>query len=1295
MTCIKTTTTQPKLRDVHVVLTRCLLPVIFLALSLISRPALAQNESEYDEIGVYLDVPRLGGGEVISVIKGGEVFLPVTDLFDFLRIKNTASTDMDTISGFFINQAATYLIDRSNNSIKYQGKVFNLDPGDLIRTESNLYLRSVYFGKIFGLECSFNFRNLTVVLNSKMELPMIREMRLEEMRRNINRLKGEQVADTTIARSHPIAKAGMADWAINTTEEINGKADARINLALGSMLAGGEASALLVYNSLGQFNEKQQNYLWRYVNNDFSPLRQVMAGKIATHATSSIYGPVIGMQITNTPTTYRQSFGSYTLSDKTDPGWIVELYVNNVLVDYVKADASGFYTLEVPLVYGSSTVNLKFYGPWGEERTREQNINIPFNFLPVKTVEYNIGAGFVEDSLWSRFSRVNVNYGATRGITIGAGVEYLSSVISTPAMPFFNASLRITNNLLLSGEYTYGVKSKATLTYRLPSNLQFDINYSLYDKDQKAISLNYREERKAVVSMPVIIAKLSTFQRLSLYQIVLPQFKYTTGEWLFSSSFFGVSTNLTTIALFTDLNKPYVYSNLSMAMRLPAGFVLMPQLQYRYTQAKLLSIKLRMEKHLSENAFLNVSYEQMFLNNLKMAEVGFRYDFSFAQTGASVRQSNNKTTFVQYARGSLIADRKTKYFRADNRTNVNRGGITIIPFLDLNANGKKDQGEPKAFGLNLHANGGQMEKNERDSTIRIVGLEPYTSCFIELDPNSFENITWRLKNKSFNVVVDPNILKTIEVPITIAGEASGTVTINKDGVLSGKGRIAVDFFTSGQKPAGNVITEEDGYFSYLGLSPGNYIVRIDSGQLRKLGLVSNPEFLPVKIRGTLAGDIVEGLDFTLMLKAEDTVKVEVVKEDTIKKPIIPAQITLPVTPEKSVVKKDTSYMIIHQVTKELVTTDKDSYDLQLGAFKMKANADKFRKQLQNLLGKTAEIVTEGDFFKVRITGLKDQKEVDETIAVLRQNGVIELWVISLKAKQQQWVITNKRDSVTQIKETVIEKPVKTYSPTIAVQVGAFKQGAKAIELRKRLSATTSKQVDIVPEDGYFKVRISGFTSKAEMEKITSSLGLIGSGKVWTLPQEKQNERISLLQPPFAEQPAVADIAQEVAEVKTEIPIVIKPDTTQKVAEEKIEIPLITLADTTQKPLEVKVEIPLIVKPDTTQKVAEEKIEVPVVEQADTSLIIAEEKAVVPAAIEKLRPAEPMISLQVGVIYKHSEALRVQKKIKSKLKVPVEVVKQWDYYRVVITGFYTREETYRFYPELVGLGYQKIFLIEKK
>jgi outer membrane usher protein FimD/PapC len=113
----------------------------------------------------------------------------------------------------------------------------------------------------------------------------------------------------------------------------------------------------------------------------------------------------------------------------------VELYVNNVIVDYKTADASGLYTFNVPLVYGSTEVMLKFYGPYGEERIQRQYLNIPFNFLPKGELEYNVSYGTVLDKHRSRFAKAEAQYGVTRYLTVGR-VEYLSSITTGKEMPF-------------------------------------------------------------------------------------------------------------------------------------------------------------------------------------------------------------------------------------------------------------------------------------------------------------------------------------------------------------------------------------------------------------------------------------------------------------------------------------------------------------------------------------------------------------------------------------------------------------------------------------------------------------------------------------------------------------------------------------------------------------------------------------------------------------------------------------------------------------------------------------------
>ncbi|MEJ1730438.1 hypothetical protein SMA90_29350, partial [Escherichia coli] len=117
---------------------------------------LAQEEEYLEEMVIYFSVPRIGGTDISAIIGETDVYLSVTEIFDFLKIKNTFTAGFDSIYGFFITEDAMYNIDRVNNRISYRNKEFILKPGDMIRTETNLFLKSVYFGQIFGLDCNFS-----------------------------------------------------------------------------------------------------------------------------------------------------------------------------------------------------------------------------------------------------------------------------------------------------------------------------------------------------------------------------------------------------------------------------------------------------------------------------------------------------------------------------------------------------------------------------------------------------------------------------------------------------------------------------------------------------------------------------------------------------------------------------------------------------------------------------------------------------------------------------------------------------------------------------------------------------------------------------------------------------------------------------------------------------------------------------------------------------------------------------------------------------------------------------------
>jgi hypothetical protein len=266
-------------------------------------------------------------------------------------------------------------------------------------------------------------------------------------------------------------------------------------------------------------------------------------------------------------------------------------------------------------------------------------------------------------------------------------------------------------------------------------------------------------------------------------------------------------------------------------------------------------IKAVVEKNIFNRGFLNIGYEKNFANAfisipLNTVSVGLRYNFSFAQTFFSATSSRNVITTTQAARGSLIYDGKTNYLGANNQNSVGRGGIVILPFLDLNCNGKHD------------VNGGRIERNDRDTTIRINGLEAYTNYFIELDKSSFDNVAWQIKKQTLSVTIEPNNLKLIEVAVAVVGEVAGTVFLKDTKGKNGLGRIIVNIYNSDLKLVGKTLTEADGYFSLMELPPGNYTAQVDAVQAQKLQMAASAA-VAFKILPKRDGDVVDGLQFVL------------------------------------------------------------------------------------------------------------------------------------------------------------------------------------------------------------------------------------------------------------------------------------------------------------------------------------------------------------------------------------------------------------------------------------------------
>ena len=801
------------------------------------------------------------------------LYIDIADLFAKLNIPCLKGHNGNSLAGFIEKESRAYLIDYEKRVIKVDTKVVQSTTG-LVKDKETLYMESTLLNEAFGISLTFSHHALSIILKSNFELPVIKQQRIEKMRNNLMKLKGETITDTIVQRNYHLMKFGTLDWAVASTQTNNSETNNHFTLGAGTELLYGEADVMVNYYDQQKFDNRQLFYQWRWVDNNKKFIKQAQLGTLSTQTISFINTPLVGATIRNTPTTVRKASGFYNISEYTEPNWSVELYINNTLVDFTRADASGLYVFKVPIVYGYTTLKLKFYGPMGEERTVERTMNMPYTVMPAKEFEYGLSAGIVEDSLSSRFGRGDFNYGVSRFLTVGGGVEYLSSISNGAYIPFLTLTFQPFSKLTLNAEYDQWVKTKGLLNYYFGKDILLELEYTRYKEGQLACIMNAPEERKAKISIPFGYKMINGYVKLDYTQLVYKRFKYNQTGILFSAYYKQLNVNSSTQFNWMDNRNPYVISDLALSYRMGNGYTLRPSAQYNVNSTSFTTYRVALEKYIPFGN-VSLSYERNVPTNTNLLNVNLKYDLSFARTNLSVTQRKHtpsssetpqkgNTVISESAEGSLAFGRGNKYVYKSNNSSVGKGGISFYPFLDLNGNGKHDKDEPMVKLSRISISGTKTILTEKDSILSIPDLMAFTNYTVEFKDTDLESISWRFKKHIYRIMIDPNQFKHIDVPIVPVGEVDGMAYLNTDNSLKGIGRIQVKFYDKNtHKKIGETLSESDGYIRFMGFEPGEYLARIDSTQMSNLNYTALPEHKDFTIKISKEGDIVTGLDFIL------------------------------------------------------------------------------------------------------------------------------------------------------------------------------------------------------------------------------------------------------------------------------------------------------------------------------------------------------------------------------------------------------------------------------------------------
>ena len=884
-----------------------------------------------DEIPIEIYIKGYGKIEVdVLITDRNRIYLDVNDLFGKLGLMCVKSDAGDKLTGFIENETRPYLIDFKERLITVEKNSVH-SPNGFVKEAGAIYVESTVLAEAFGFNMAFNYRSLSIVMDANFELPLVKKARLDKIRQNVSLLQSqnEVKSDTTIGRNYHLLNGLAVDWAVNLNQLPGQKSLNNYALGLGTELLYGDAKVGFAYFDQTKFDKRQLYYNWRWVDNDNKFVKQAQVGKIASPSIAFLGAPLVGASFNNSPNTIRKAKGTYIIRDYTEPNWTVELYLNDVLVNYTAADASGLYVFEVPIVYGYTTLKLKFYGLLGEERLEERTMNTPYTFMPANVMEYNVTGAVVEDEKGSRFGRGEFNYGVTRSLTVGGGLEYMSSLIGRPAIPFANVAFQPFSKMSLKMKYANGVYYSGLMNYYFGQSTFLEVDYIDYVKGQKATINITNDELKVQLTLPFKRNAISGTTQFSFIQYGYDTFNFNQVNAVFSGRYKNYSSNVALSSNWISNKDPFISSTVALSYRFHNGITVRPSLQYNVTDATMIRYRADIEKRLTKMSF-SASFErnvQQASNNLFF---NFKYDLPYARTNVSATHSNNMMSFTEGAQGSLTFGGDNGYVNKGNNSALSKGGVLMYPFLDLNQNGKRDKGEKIVLLSKVKVSGGKAVISEKDSIVRISDLNAFVNYNIGFSDADLENISWKFKHHTYQVLVDPNQYKKVEVPILVMGEVSGMVYLDTEDRLKGIGRITVQIYDDKNVKVAETLSESDGYFNYLGLKPGVYTIRIDGEQLEQLNYQSLPLVHTTIIKISEEGTIIEGLNF----KVKDKVTNGITQNDAI---VVPENV---VQVNTQTVLDSISPMPLYKVadTKDLF------YSIKVGVYK----DHKLPKKLKNL-----------------------------------------------------------------------------------------------------------------------------------------------------------------------------------------------------------------------------------------------------------------------------------------------------------------------------------------------------------
>jgi hypothetical protein len=837
----------------------------------------------------------------ISVnIRNDSIYIPLLEVFQFLKVYYDLKENNGKIFGYVVDQKHEYEINLNEESF------FNVDnilvkynKNQFYRTQTEIYFTPYLISKLLSCEVNIYKNNLSIRIESRNDFPvLIEEKRYNKYANlNSNNSSDDKLLPLIYDKDFRVLDGGMLSYYLNGTQNKNSQS---MNYAtnVGVQLMGGEFN----YNASGGyiFSNKMPTYdhkfRWKYSFEENDYISNIAVGDLSNTSvrTSSMVSgsvsskPLSGIQISNENTVMPTVFNNFVIDGMAGPGWQVELYLNDQLSNVALANNLGYYLFNLPVNYGNTNVELKFYGPNGEFMNKKQVITVPGEFIIPGKIKYNINFGQILDEKLYAASG-NLSFGLTNWLSNSI---QLQKVEKSREMNIINStSLRVYGGILLNGVYSPKNYAKGGLRISTENwgTYDFILSKSLISIDTALTSNQFSANMNSMefsVGLPRLFSlpftltlrgnksfndKYSTTNINSSFSLYVNKFSLSTSYSMIFNEYKltaqnNLTQNLSPSLSFNWYDKPGFLSFLQKTTFAVGG-------NYSIDRKKIPNINYSIQQQISKDINLNISYSKSYESHFSTFNISLMTNFPSFLMNSSMQGSNTSdNNYTENISGGIgLNPHDLKCYFGNQGFGGNANGAAVVRFfIDRNNDGVYNKGEEEIPEVQFTIPNATFEKEESGEQ-RVYNLIPAVRYNLFVKKGSIRNPFVVPKYEEFSFIADPYSFKVIDVPCYMTGSIEGNAyKIIGDKKVEQSG-IRVHLINLDGRETQTINLFSDGSFYKLGIVPGKYKIYIDSMQLRLINCTSKPEFINFEVKSTSEGDQVSGLNFELIPKPNEEI----------------------------------------------------------------------------------------------------------------------------------------------------------------------------------------------------------------------------------------------------------------------------------------------------------------------------------------------------------------------------------------------------------------------------------------